>query len=458
MRVIICGLGQVGKSLAEYLSGENNDVTVIDSSSALVAEVQNELDLKAIIGHASDPEILKKAGAGDADLLIAVTDSDEVNMVACQVGHSLFGVPKKIARIRNQCYLDPSWSNLFSRSHMPIDVIVSPEVLVAKEIYQRLSVPGTTTVIKLGEGKAHLIGLVCLEDCPLLNTNLGQLGNLFPDISFRVLSIFRNNRTILPDENDMLQVGDEAYVVLDSRHLRRVMAAFGHLEKEARKIIISGGGNIGLSLVKFLKTHVYGLDIRIIERRAERARYLSEELENVIVLLGDTLDRDILEEASIETSEALVALMNDDESNILGSLLAKQYGCSRVITLVNNNAYYPLVGPLGIDVMVSPKSIIVANIMQHVRRGRIKGLHTLRDGSLEVIEAEISDSSAIANTLVEELELPREIVLGAIIRGDDVILPAPETELRPHDHVIFISTREHASDVEKLFSVQVDFF
>ena len=458
MRVIICGVGQVGKSLAEYLSGENNDVTVIDSSPGLISEIQDELDLKAIVGHASDPNTLKKAGASDADLIIAVTDCDEVNMVACQVGHSLFGIPKKIARIRNQCYLDPSWSNLFSRSHMPIDVIVSPEILVAQEIYQRLSVPGTTTVIKLGEGKAHLIGLVCLEDCPLLNTNLGQLDNLFPDISFRVVSIYRNNKTIIPDNNDMLQVGDEAYVILDSKHLRRVLGAFGHLEKEARKIIISGGGNIGMSLVQFLKKHVYGLDIRMIERRAERARYLSENLENVVILQGDTLDRYILEEASIQTSETFVALMNDDESNILGSLLAKQYGCGRVITLVNNTAYYPLVGPLGIDVMISPKSIIVANIMQHVRRGRIKGLYTLRDGSLEAMEAEISDSSAIANTLVEDLDLHREVVLGAIIRGSEVILPTPETELRPNDHVIFLSTREHASEVEKLFSVQVDFF
>ncbi len=458
MRVIICGVGQVGRSIAAYLTKEQNDVTVIDSNPNLISAIQDELDLNAIVGMASNPETLSNAGANDADLIIAVTDSDEVNMVACQVGHSLFGIPKKIARIRQQCYLDPSWSNLFSRSHMPIDVIISPEVLVAKEIYQRLSVPGTTTVIKLAEGKAHLVGLICLEDCPLLNTRLGQVENLFPDITFDVLSINRNNKNIIPDENDMLAIGDEVYVILDTKHMRRVLAAFGHLEKEARRIIISGGGNIGYSLVDFLQKHVYGLDIRVIERNPERARFLSENLENTIVLQGDSLDRDLLDEGSISSTEAFVALTNDDESNILGSLLAKQYGCKRVLTLVNNNAYYPLVGPLGIDVMISPKSIIVANIMQHVRRGRIKGLHTLRDGSMEAIEAEISDSSNIVNKQVSELELPREVVLGAVIRGESVLLPKPDLEFRPNDHVIMLSARDQVQEVEKLFSVQIDFF
>ena len=458
MRVIICGIGQVGKSIADYLSREDNDVTVIDSNPTLIAQIQDELDLNAIVGQASDPDILDMAGASDADLIIAVTNSDEVNMVACQVGHSLFSIPKKIARIRKQCYLDPSWSNLFSRSHMPIDVIISPEILVANEIYQRLSVPGTTTVVRLADGRVHMIGLICLEDCPLLNTRLSQLENLFPDITFDILSIYRDNRNIIPDENDMLRVGDEVYVILDSKHLKRVLAAFGHLEKEARKVVISGGGNIGYSLVKFLKSHVYGLDIKIIEKNPDRARFLSENLEGVIILEGDTLDRNLLDEVSVEKSEAFVALMDDDENNILASLLAKQYGCARVITLVNNNAYYPLVGPLGIDVMVSPKSIIVANIMQHVRRGRIKGLYTLRDGSQEIMEAEISDSSSIANVMVSDLELPIEVVLAAVVRGDEVILPHAELELKPQDHVIFMCGREKAREVEKLFSVQIDLF
>lgn len=458
MRVIICGLGQVGYSIAEYLSKEDNDVTVIDDKEANVNQIHNELDVNAIVGHASDPDILNAAGAKDADMIIAVTKWDEVNMVACQIGHSLFGIPKKIARIRKQCYLDPAYSNLFSRTHMPIDVIISPETIIASEIYQRLLVSGTTTVISLAGGKAHLLGIICMEDCPLLNTQLGQLSSLFPDLSFEIVSIMRNRRNIVPDDNDMLEVGDEVYVVVDSKHIRRVMAAFGHLENTARRIIVSGGGNIGLSLVKFLQQHVHALQVKVIEERDDRASYLSEELENVIVLKGSALDRDILREASVETAETFVALMSDDERNILGSLLAKQYGCERVITLVNNNAYYPLVGPLGVDVMVSPNAIIVANIMQHVRRGRIKGIHNLGDGFYEVIEAEVSDASRIVNKQIRELELPREVVFGAVIRGGEVLMPEPDLEIRLNDHVVILTSRTDAHHVEKLFSVQVDLF
>jgi len=458
MRVIICGMGQVGRSIAAYLSKEENDVTVIDDEEDNIAQIHDELDVNAIVGHASDPEILSAAGAKDSDMIIAVTKWDEVNMVACQIGHSLFGIPKKIARIRKQCYLDPAWSNLFSRTHMPIDVIISPENLIAQEIYQRFLVPGTTTVVPLSEGKVHLLGIICLDDCPVLNTQLSQLSNLFPDLSFEIVAIMRDRKNIVPDVNDMLDVGDEVYIVVDSSHMRRVMAAFGHLETTARRVVVSGGGDIGLSLINLLQKQTHALQLKVIEDNDERALFLSEELENLIVLHGSSLDRDVLKEASVETAETFVALMSDDENNILGSLLAKQYGCERVITLVNNNAYYPLVGPLGIDVMVSPNSIIVANIMQHVRRGRIKGIHNLGDGYSEVIEAEVSDSSRIVNKQIGELELPREVVFGAIVRGDEVIIPKPDLEIKADDHVIILTASSEAHHVERLFSVQVDLF
>ncbi|MCB1782606.1 MAG: Trk system potassium transporter TrkA [Alphaproteobacteria bacterium] len=458
MRVIICGMGQVGRSIASYLSKEDNDVTVIDEREQYIRQIDDELDVNAIVGHASDPDVLSNAGAKDADLIIAVTKSDEINMVACQIGHSLFGIPKKIARIRRHCYLDPAWSNLFSRAHMPIDVIISPEMLVAQDIYQRLQVPGTTSVVSLAGGKAQLLGVVCMEDCPVLNTQLVQLKKLFPDLAFEIVSITRAGKHIVPDENDMFEVGDEAYVVVDSRHTQRIMAAFGHTEKTARRIIISGGGNIGMTLAKILQETVHGIQIKIIEQREDRAQTLSEELNNIVVLNGNTLDREVLRESSVETAETFIALMNNDENNILASLLAKQYGCERVITLVNNNAYYPLVGPLGIDVMVSPKSIVVANIMQHIRRGRIRGIHNLGDGLLEVIEAEVSDNARIVNKQIFELDLPREIVIGAVIREEKVCMPTPEFEIKTGDHVIIFTTREQASNVEKLFSVQVDLF
>ena len=423
MRVIICGADQVGSSIAAYLSKEDNDVTVIDVASEQLNHINNSLDVNTVTGHPSDPDTLNNAGANECDLIIAVTDQDEINMVACQIGHSLFGIPKKIARIRKQSYLDPSWSNLFSRAHMPIDVIISPEILIADSIVQSLAIPGTTTAVSLGKGKAHLIGVICLEDCPVLHTPLGQLDKLFPDLSFSIVSLTRGTKNIIPDETDMLEVGDEAYIIVDSLHLRRVMAAFGHLEKEARKIIISGGGNIGISLIRKLQKQISGLQLKIIENNHDRARFLSEQLENIIILSGDTLEREIMDEASVSTAETYIALMNGDESNILGSLLAKQYGCERVVTLVNNNAYYPLVGPLGIDTIISPKSIIVSNIMQHVRRGRIISIHNIHEGETEVMEIEISDSSRVANKLIADIELPSSVVIGAIIRDDKVIIP-----------------------------------
>lgn len=458
MRVIICGADQVGYSIASYLSKEDNDVTVIDSDSKILDQIHNAMDVNTVIGHPSDPDILSAAGANESDMIIAVTNNDETNMIACQIGHSLFGVPKKIARIRRQSYLDPSWSNLFSRAHMPIDVIISPEKLIAEDIAQRLSSPGTTQSVRLAEGKAMMIAVVCLDDCPLINTQLGQIDKLFPDLSFSVVSITRKTQHILPDENDMLEVGDEAHIIVDSQHLRRVMAAFGHLEKEARKIIISGGGNIGLSLIRLLQENVPGVQLKVIEHNVGRAQYLSEQLENIIILNGNTLEREIMQEASVFSAETYIALMNDDESNILGSLLAKQYGCQRAMTLVNNNAYYPLVGPLGIDAMISPKSILVANIMQYVRRGRIKKIHNLHDGESEIMEIEISAASRVANKMITDIDFPSGVTVGALVRDDKVIIPDKSEELLPDDHVIILATSAKARLVEKMLSVHVDIF
>lgn len=458
MRVIICGAGQVGYNIAAYLAREENDVTVVDKHSPLIAKVNDELDVNGIVGHASNPDTLNAAGAKDADMIIAVTRSDEVNMVACQIGHSLFGIPKKIARIREQAYLQPAWSNLFSRAHMPIDVIISPEVIIANDIYQRLSVPGTTFVTEMAESRAHLIGVICEEDCPVVNTPLNQLNNLFPDLSFKVLAALRDNKSLIPDGMDELAVGDEVFFLVDSEHMSRTMAAFGHEETQARRIVIAGGGNIGFGLTKLLKEKGRAVNIKIIEQDEARARYLSEKLDNVIVLHGSSLDKGILEEASIEDTETLVAVTNDDESNILGSLLAKQYGCGRAITLVNNDVYSPLVGPLGVDAIVSPRSTIVATVMQHVRRGRVKGLHNLRGGFAEVIEAEVSDTSSIINKTIEEINLPNEVIVGAVLHDDEFIIPKDNYAIRSGDTVIILASRAQAQNVEKMFSVQVDLF
>ena len=458
MRAIICGAGQVGFSIASYLSKEDNDVTIIDTDPKLISQINEELDVNGLVGHGSNPDIMQAAGANDADMLIAVTHSDEVNMIACQIGHSLFGIPKKIARIRNQTYLDPAWSNLFSRAHMPIDVIISPEVVIANDIYQRLAVPGTTYVATLAEGLAHLIGVVCDEYCPVINTPLGQLSKLFPDLSFKVVAILRNNKSIIPDQDDQLQVGDEIFFVVDTKHLKRTMVAFGHEETEARRIVIAGGGNIGRGLAQMLSERGRGIKIKIIEANQEQAEELSKEFEDVIILGGSTLDKSILEEAAIDNSETFVAVTNDDENNILGSLLAKQYGTKRTITLVNNEVYSSLIGPLGIDAIVSPRSTIVGTIMQNVRRGRIKSIHNLRDGFAEIIEAEVSESSHIINKEIQELDLPHEVIVAAIIQDESVLMPDPDYVIRAGDHVIILASRAHVQNVEKLFSVQVDLF
>ncbi len=458
MRVIICGAGQVGYNIASYLSREENDVTVVDNNPSLIARINDELDVNGLLGHASNPETLNAAGAKGADMIIAVTQIDEVNMVACQIGHSLFGIPKKIARIRQQTYLQPEWANLFSRSHMPIDVIISPEVIIANDIYQRLSVPGTTYVKNMVDGRIKLVGVVCEEDCPVINTPLNQLTNLFPDLSFKVLGVWRNNKPMIPDEGDYLQVHDEVFFLVDAAHLSRTMAAFGHDEAQARKIVITGGGNIGFGLAKLLHEKNKNAQIKIIEQKEDRARFLSENLKDAIVFHGSSLSRSILDEVNIYDVDTLVAVTNDDESNILGSLLAKQYGCGRVITLVNNDVYSPLVGPLGVDALVSPRSMIVATIMQHVRRGRIKSLHNLRDGFAEVIEAEVTETSSIVNATIEELNLPHEVIVGAVIHEDNVIIPKDNYMIRPGDTVIVLASRAQVQNVEKMFSVQVDIF
>ncbi len=458
MKIIICGAGQVGSNIAAFLSEEDNDVTVIDNNPSRIAEINEDYDVNGIVGHASNPDVLSLAGASEADMLIAVTQSDEVNMVACQIGHSLFGVPRKIARIREQSYLQPAWSNLFSRAHMPIDVIISPEVVIAEEIYKRLSVPGTTYVSSLAGGLVHVLGVMCGETCPLLDSSITEVHNLFSELSFKIVAILRKGEPFFPTPDDFLQLNDEVFFIVDTKHLKRTMAAFGHEESQARKIAIFGGGNIGYGLAKLLQPRGRGVHLKIIERNPKRAQFLSENLEHVVVLNGSSLDRDLLKEAGIDQTETAIAITNDDESNILGSLLAKQYGCQRVITLVNNSAYSKLVGTLGIDTIVSPRSSIVGTIMQHVRRGRIKGLHNLREGIAEVIEAEISDISKIVNTSLAELDLPEGVTVAAVVRGEDVIMPQNDFVVREGDHIIVVASHEEAQNVDNLFSVKVDIF
>ncbi len=458
MKVIVCGAGQVGSNIARYLAGENADVTVIDRSPELIRKISDSLDVQGLVGFASHPDVLQQAGAEDADMLVAVTYSDEVNMVACQICHSVFEVPTKIARVRNQSYLDPAWSDLFSRDNMPIDHIISPEIEVARAISRRLQIPGAFDVIPLADGKVSLIGVHCTEDTPILNAPLRQLTGMFPDLHILIVGIQRDGRGIVPQGDERLYAGDDVYFVAETAHLARAMAAFGHEERQARRVIIVGGGNIGQNLAKRVEERNPHVALKVIEMDKTRAQQVAENLDRAVVIHGSALDTEILEEANVGAAEALVAVSNDDEVNILGSLLAKRYGCERAVTLVNKSSYGGMVGSLGIDTVVSPRAITISSILQYVRRGRIRAVHSVSEGFGELIEAEALETSAVVGVPIRDARLPDGVLIGAIVRGQRVILPRGDTTIRAGDRVIIFAASTAVKKVERLFSVKLEFF
>jgi trk system potassium uptake protein TrkA len=458
MKFIICGAGNVGTNIARYLASEDSDVTVIDKDPELVERLSNTLDVKAIEGFASHPDVLARAGAEDADMIIAVTYADEVNMVACQVAHTLFNVPRTIARVRSQTYLDPLYADLFSSKCMPIDVIISPEIEVARAVRRRLEIPGALEAIPLADGLVRLIGVLCDENCPIINTPLRQLTKLFPDLQIEVVLILRNDRPIVPGADDVMLVGDEVYFVCAAEHTRRAMASFGHEEPDARRVVILGGGNIGMFLVKQLEKEVPDVGVTIIEYDQNRAEELAQNLRRAIVLQGDCLDNDLLEEANIGASETVIAVTNDDETNILASLLAKRAGSQRAITLVNKSSYASLVTTLGVDAVVNPRAITVSTILQHIRRGRIRSVHSLRAGLAEIIEGEALDTSSIIKQPLKDVRFPDDVIVGAIVRGNTVIMPRPDTVILPKDRVIVLAMQAQVKRVEKMFAVRLEFF
>ncbi|MEC7463247.1 MAG: Trk system potassium transporter TrkA, partial [Pseudomonadota bacterium] len=356
MKVIVCGAGQVGYHIARQLSLENHDVTVVDSSEENIRSVNETLDVQALQGFASYPDVLERANAADADLLIAVTQSDEVNMVACQVAHSLFNVPTKLARVRNQSYLRPIWADLFSRDNMPIDVIISPELEVARAISRDLVIPGAFDTVPMVDGKVRVIGVRCNDDCPVINTPLRQLTGVFPDLHIVIVGIIRDGKTIVPGADEEMFAGDDVYFVADNEHVGRAMNIFGHEESQARRIIIAGGGNVGVFLGQLVRDEHPGVYARVIDANREVAERAARRLPETTVIAGNALDPAILEEAGVDVTEAIVAVTNDDETNILGSLLAKRHGAERAIALVNNTNYSPLITTLGVDVVISPRT------------------------------------------------------------------------------------------------------
>jgi len=458
VKVIVCGAGQVGYAIARRLAAEQNDVIVIDQQPQLVQRVNDTLDVQGMVGFASHPGVLERAGAEGADMIIAVTYSDEVNMVACEVAHALFNVPTKIARVRNQSYLAPEWRALFNRDNLPIDVIISPEIEVAKAVLRRLDAPGTTEMAPFAGDRVRLVGVVCQAECPVVDTPLRQLTELFPTLNIVVVGIMRGERMIAPTGDDRMLVGDEVFFVAEEAQVGRALSAFGHEEQEARRIVIVGGGNIGLYLALEIERAHTSVRARVIELNKARAEEIADKLGRTVVINGDALERDILLEANVQNAETVVAVTDEDEVNILASLLAKRNGCQRAVTLVNNAGYASLLASLGIDAAINPRATTVSTILQHVRRGRIRAVHTLKDGLAEVIEAEALETSSLVGRPLKDARLPSGVIVGAVVRGEQVIIPRGDTVVQAKDRVVIFALAEAVRKVEKMFSVRLDFF
>lgn len=458
MKIIICGAGQVGFGIAERLSTEDNDVSVIDASPALIQTISETLDVRGIVGHGSHPDVLYRAGAGDADMIIAVTLHDEVNMIACQVAHSLFNIPTKVARVRAQSYLREHWRDLFSREHLPIDVIISPEVEVGEMVLRRLALPGAFDVMSFAEGEISVVGVTCEEDCPIVDTPLTQLTDLFPDLKAVVVGIVRQNKIFVPQSADQMLVGDEVYFVAERDQVERTLSIFGHEEKQASRVIIAGGGNIGLFVARQLEERKSRARTKIIETSRQRAIAIADDLSRTVVLHGSALDEEILREADVEQADTLVALTNDDQVNILSAVMAKRLGCQRALSLINNSGYASVLRSLGIDAQVNPRAITVSKILQHVRRGRIRGVHSVRDGQAEILEAEALDTSPLVGHPLRDLDLPNGIRIGAIYREGEVIIPRGTTQIEAHDRIVIFALSHRVRQVEQMFRVSFEYF
>ncbi|WP_417683810.1 Trk system potassium transporter TrkA [Roseibium sp.] len=458
MKVVICGAGQVGYGIAERLAAEQNDVSVIDSSPKLINAIGDQLDVRGFVGHGAHPDVLAQAGAEEADMIIAVTLYDEVNMVACQVAHSLFNVPTKVARIRAQSYLQPHWQSLFSRENMPIDVIISPEIEVGEMVLRRLALPGAVETVRFADDEIVTVGIVCEEDCPVVDTPLRQLTELFPDLGAVVVGVFRNNKLFVPKSSDSLLVGDLAYVVARRDQVRRTLSIFGHEEPEASRVVIAGGGNIGLYVARALEKRQSNTRIKLIEASRDRAVSIADELKRCVILHGSALDQHILDEADVGTADTMVALTNDDEVNILSSVMAKKLGCRRNLSLLNNPSYPAFAHALGIDAFINPRAVTISKILQHVRRGRIRGVHSLQNGAAEVVEAEALETSPLVGRPLRDIDLPSGIRIGAVFRDGKVITPNGGLQIEAQDRIVIFAVADRVRQVEQMFRVSLDFF
>ena len=460
MNIIICGAGRVGFTIAKLLSEQGHSITVIDQSSEDIQKINDTLDVKAIVGKATYPTILEKANASEADMIIAVTRNDEINMLICQIAFSIFKIPKKIARIRSQDYLNPKFTRVYNKENLPIDVIISPEIEIAKSIQRKLEAPGALDSVPFANNKIRLLEILINKNCKLIDIKLNELTKKFPNLEANVIGIIRDEKFIIPKKNDEVKYNDKIYVIINSSQMAETLEAFGHNEKISKKILIIGGGNIGYNLAKNLEESLDSVRVKIVEKNKERAEYLASELNNTIVINGDGLDEEVLVEANLEEAETVLALTNDDEDNLMVSVLVEKFAKDeknledkRTMALTNKPNYSLLQSSLKIDDLIDPRMNTVSSILKHIHKGTIETAYTILNGEYEVIEAEIIETSELINKELKNTNLPDEIRIGAILRNDKVIIPRSNFVFQKDDRVVFLAKKDSISVVENLFRI-----
>ena len=460
MNIIICGAGRVGFTIAKILSEQGHSITVIDQSSDDIKKIDDSLDVKSIVGKATYPSILEKANAIDADMIIAVTRNDEINMLICQIAFSIFNVQKKIARIRSQDYLNPKFTKVYNKENLPIDVIISPELEIAKSLQRKLEAPGALDNVPFADNKIRLLEILINENCTLKDIKLNDLTKKFPKLNANIMGVIRDDKFMIFKKNDIMIKDDKAYVVINASQMKDTLNAFGHNEKISNKILIIGGGNIGFNLAKNLEESFDSARVKIIEKNKERAELIAGELNNTIVINGDALDEEVLMEANIDEVQTVLALTNDDEDNLMVSVLVEKFAKDkselidkRTMALINKPNYSLLQSSLKIDDFIDPRMNTVSSILKHIHKGTIENAYSILNGEYEIIEAEIIETSELINKELKNSNLPDEIRVGAILRGEDVIIPRSDFVFKKEDVVVLLAKKDFLRVVENMFRI-----
>jgi len=460
MNIIICGAGRVGFTIAKILSEQGHSITVIDQSSEDIQKIDDTLDVKSIVGKGTYPSILEKANASDADMIIAVTRNDEINMLICQIAFSIFNVQKKIARIRSQDYLNPKFTKVYNKENLPIDVIISPEIEIAKSLQRKLEAPGALDNVTFADNKIRLLEILINKDCSLTDIKLNELTKKFPKLNANIIGVIREGKFIVLKKNDIMLQDDKAYVIINASQMKDTLNIFGHNEKISNKILIIGGGNIGFNLAKNLEESFDSTRVKIIEKNKERAELIASELNNTIVINGDALDEEVLMEANIDEVQTVLALTNDDEDNLMVSVLVEKFAKDnselsgkRTMALINKPNYSLLQSSLKIDDFIDPRMNTVSSILKHIHKGTIENAYSILNGEYEIIEAEIIETSELINKELKNSNLPDEIRVGAILRGEEVIIPRSNFIFKKEDIVVLLAKKDYLNVVENMFRI-----